>query len=176
MRGLLSKRSRSCARCRLAQRRVARCLDVYQRTHAPSRARVVFATSESEAGTPLRGISRAAPALPDGRRRLPAGRFARPATWEQATPEQQAYVRGILSGPRNAISGPLAAMIASPELGDVAQRTMAYARFAGTEGAGSVPPRLQPESARATIAPSVSKTACAQGFIFSDSLPGRSDS
>jgi 4-carboxymuconolactone decarboxylase len=73
---------------------------------------------------------------------LPAGRFARPSSYDGATPEQQAYVRGILSGPRNAISGPLAAMVASPALGDVAQRTMAYARFAGSEGAGSVPPRL----------------------------------
>ena len=73
---------------------------------------------------------------------LPEGRFARPASWDAATPAQQAYVRGILSGPRNAVSGPLAAMIASPELGDVAQRTMAYARFAGTDGAGRVPPKL----------------------------------
>jgi 4-carboxymuconolactone decarboxylase len=73
---------------------------------------------------------------------LPEGRFARPASWDAATPEQQAYVRGILSGPRNAVSGPLAAMIASPGLGDVAQRTMAYARFAGTDGAGRVPPKL----------------------------------
>jgi 4-carboxymuconolactone decarboxylase len=73
---------------------------------------------------------------------LPPGRFARPVSWDTATPAQQAYVRGILTGPRNAVSGPLAAMIASPALGEVAQRTMAYARFAGTEGAGLVPPRL----------------------------------
>jgi 4-carboxymuconolactone decarboxylase len=73
---------------------------------------------------------------------LPAGRFARPVSYESATLEQQAYVRGILSGPRNAISGPLAAMMASPGLGDAAQRTMAYARFAGAEGSGTVPPRL----------------------------------
>jgi 4-carboxymuconolactone decarboxylase len=73
---------------------------------------------------------------------LPEGRFARPASWDVATPAQQAYVRGILSGPRNAVSGPLAAMIASPELGDVAQRTMAYARCAGTDGAGRGPPKL----------------------------------
>lgn len=81
-------------------------------------------------------------ALRDAVASLPAGRFARPPSWEAATPEQQTYVRGILSGPRNAISGPLAAMIASPGLGDVAQRTMAYARFAGTDGAGRVPPKL----------------------------------
>jgi 4-carboxymuconolactone decarboxylase len=73
---------------------------------------------------------------------LPAGRFARPASYDAATPEQQAYARGILSGPRSALSAPTAAMMASPALGDLMQRTMAYARFAGGEGAASVPPRL----------------------------------
>lgn len=73
---------------------------------------------------------------------LPAGRFARPASYDAATPEQQAYARGILSGPRNALSAPTAAMMASPALGELTQRTMAYARFAGNEGAANVPPRL----------------------------------
>lgn len=73
---------------------------------------------------------------------LPAGRFARPASYDAATPEQQAYARGILSGPRNALSAPTAAMMASPALGNLTQRTMAYARFAGNEGAAAVPPRL----------------------------------
>lgn len=73
---------------------------------------------------------------------LPPGRFARPSSWDAMTAEQQNYVRGILSGPRNAISGPLAAMLVSPQLGDVVQRTMAYARFSGNEGGGSVQPRL----------------------------------
>jgi 4-carboxymuconolactone decarboxylase len=73
---------------------------------------------------------------------LPAGRFTRPASYDAATPEQQAYARGILSGPRTALSAPTAAMMASPALGELTQRTMAYARFAGSEGAAHVPPRL----------------------------------
>ena len=73
---------------------------------------------------------------------LPAGRFARPASYDAATAEQQAYVRGILSGPRNDLSAPTAAMLASPALGELTQRTMAYARFAGNEGAAHVPPPL----------------------------------
>jgi 4-carboxymuconolactone decarboxylase len=73
---------------------------------------------------------------------LPKGRFARPASYDAATPEQQTYARGILSGPRNALSAPTAAMMASPALGELTQRTMAYARFAGNEGAARVPPPL----------------------------------
>jgi 4-carboxymuconolactone decarboxylase len=73
---------------------------------------------------------------------LPAGRVARPDSYESLSPEQVQYLQGVLSGPRNAISGPLVVMLASPELGDLAQRTMAYARFAGASDAGSVPPKL----------------------------------
>jgi 4-carboxymuconolactone decarboxylase len=73
---------------------------------------------------------------------LPSGRVQRPDSYESLTPAQMGYLEGVLSGPRNAISGPLVVMLASPELGDLAQRTMAYARFAGLNGAGSVPPRL----------------------------------
>jgi 4-carboxymuconolactone decarboxylase len=98
----------------------------------PSKPLVVNA---QESGSTLEALRQAVATLP-------AGRFARPSSYDTATPEQQAYVRGILSGPRSAISGPLAAMVASPGLGDVAQRTMAYARFAGSPDAGSVPPRL----------------------------------
>lgn len=85
------------------------------------------------------------PALDDLRRavsELPVGRVERPESPEALTPAQQRYVEGILSGPRNGISGPLVVMLASPELGELAQRTMAYARFAGTDGFSSVPPRL----------------------------------
>lgn len=73
---------------------------------------------------------------------LPSGRVQRPDSYDSMTPEQIDYVEGILGGPRNGISGPLVVMLASPELGDLAQRTMAYARFAGTDGFSSVPPRL----------------------------------
>jgi 4-carboxymuconolactone decarboxylase len=58
------------------------------------------------------------------------------------TPDQQRYLETILTGPRSAVSGPLAVMLASPGLGELAQRTMAYARFAGTAGFSSVPPKL----------------------------------
>src|SRR5690606_25576515 len=74
-------------------------------------------------------------------RELPNGRVERPE-FESLTDEQIRYLEGILSGPRSAISGPLVVMLASPELGDLAQRLMAYARFAGSEGFGSVPPKL----------------------------------
>lgn len=73
---------------------------------------------------------------------LPTGRVARPESFESLTQEQRRYVEGVLRGPRDAISGPLVAMLPSPELGDLAQRTMAYARFAGEEGFSSVPPKL----------------------------------
>ncbi|HMB74363.1 MAG TPA: carboxymuconolactone decarboxylase family protein [Gammaproteobacteria bacterium] len=73
---------------------------------------------------------------------LPDGRMQRPGSLDAMTPAQVKYVEGILDGPRNAISGPLVVMLQSPELGDLAQRTMAYARYAGTQGFASVPPRL----------------------------------
>jgi 4-carboxymuconolactone decarboxylase len=73
---------------------------------------------------------------------LPPGRIERPESYDSMTPEQQQYLRSVLGGPRSAVSGPLVVMLASPGLGDLAQRTMAYARFAGTEGFSSVPPKL----------------------------------
>lgn len=85
------------------------------------------------------------PALEDLRRAiatLPTGRVARPDSYDTMTAEQQRYLENILQGPRSAVSGPLAVMLVSPTLGDLAQRTMAYARFAGTEGFSSVPPKL----------------------------------
>lgn len=73
---------------------------------------------------------------------LPAGRIERPASYDAMTADQKQYLESILSGPRSAVSGPLVVMLAAPTLGDLAQRTMAYARFAGTEGFSSVPPKL----------------------------------
>lgn len=86
-----------------------------------------------------------APTLNDLRRSvsdLPPGRMQRPESYDSLTPEQRRYVEGVLRGPRNGISGPLVVMLASPALGDLAQRTMAYARFPGTDGFSSAPPRL----------------------------------
>jgi 4-carboxymuconolactone decarboxylase len=73
---------------------------------------------------------------------LPPGRVARPESYESMTVEQQRYLQSVLAGPRSAVSGPLVVMLASPTLGDLAQRTMAYARFAGTDGFSSVPVKL----------------------------------
>ena len=73
---------------------------------------------------------------------LPAGRIERPGSYDAMTPEQQRYLASVLGGPRTAVSGPLVVMLASPALGELAQRTMAYARYAGTEGFSSVPPKL----------------------------------
>jgi 4-carboxymuconolactone decarboxylase len=73
---------------------------------------------------------------------LPPGRVERPASYDSMTAEQQRYLQSVLAGPRSAVSGPLVVMLASPTLGDLAQRTMAYARFADTEGFSSVPVKL----------------------------------
>jgi 4-carboxymuconolactone decarboxylase len=74
--------------------------------------------------------------------RLRGNRIAVPTNYDTLTPAQQAYVRSILTGPRADISGPLGVMMVSPGLGDLSQKAMAYARFAGREGLSSVPPKL----------------------------------
>jgi 4-carboxymuconolactone decarboxylase len=51
-------------------------------------------------------------------------------------------VTSVISGPRGDISGSLAAMIVSPTFADLAQKTIAYARFAGRDGYSVVPPKL----------------------------------
>ena len=73
--------------------------------------------------------------------RLRGGRIQRPPSYEALTPEQKRYVTGILSGPRGDISGPLSVMLVSPDLGDVTQRAMAFARFSGRDGYSSVTPK-----------------------------------
>ena len=74
--------------------------------------------------------------------RLRGNRIQTPNDWDKLTPEQKKYAEGILSGPRGDISGPLGVMMATPALGDLAQKAIAYARFAGREGFSSVPPKL----------------------------------
>jgi 4-carboxymuconolactone decarboxylase len=73
--------------------------------------------------------------------RLRGGRIERPTSYEALTPAQKDYVKGILTGPRGDISGPLAVMLVSPELGGVTERAMAFARFSGREGFSSVTPK-----------------------------------
>jgi len=74
--------------------------------------------------------------------RLRGNRIETPNNWDKLTPAQKKYVESILSGPRADISGPLGVMLATPELGDLSQKAIAYARFAGREGFSSVPPKL----------------------------------
>jgi 4-carboxymuconolactone decarboxylase len=74
--------------------------------------------------------------------RLRGNRIETPNDWDKLTPQQKKYVESILSGPRGDITGPLGVMMATPELGDLAQKAIAYARFAGREGFSSVPPKL----------------------------------
>jgi 4-carboxymuconolactone decarboxylase len=73
---------------------------------------------------------------------LKGNRIATPNDYDRLTPEQQAYVRSILTGPRASITGPLGVMMVSPALGDLSQKAMAYARFAGDPGFSIVPPKL----------------------------------
>src|SRR5262245_23389599 len=74
--------------------------------------------------------------------RLRGNRIETPNDWDKLTPQQKKYVESILSGPRADISGPLGVMMVTPELGDLAQKAIAYARFAGRDGFSSVPPKL----------------------------------
>jgi 4-carboxymuconolactone decarboxylase len=73
---------------------------------------------------------------------LKGGRIPRPSSYDAMTAEQKAFVTSVLSGPRGDISGSLGVMIASPAFADLAQKTIAYARFAGREGYSTVPPKL----------------------------------
>jgi 4-carboxymuconolactone decarboxylase len=73
---------------------------------------------------------------------LKGGRIPRPSSYDAMTAEQKAFVTSVLSGPRGDISGSLGVMILSPTFGDLAQKAIAYARFAGREGYSIVPPKL----------------------------------
>jgi 4-carboxymuconolactone decarboxylase len=73
---------------------------------------------------------------------LRGNRIAIPANYDSLTAAQQAYVQSILTGPRANIPAPLGVMMVSPELGDLAQKATAYARFAGEPGFAAVPPKL----------------------------------
>ena len=74
--------------------------------------------------------------------RLRGNRIETPNDWDKLTSQQKKYVESILSGPRADISGPLGVMMVTPELGDLSQKAIAYARFAGREGFSSVAPKL----------------------------------
>src|SRR5262245_30075553 len=63
--------------------------------------------------------------------RLRGNRIETPNNYDKLTSQQKKYAESILSGPRNDISGPLGVMMVTPELGDLTQKAIAYARFAG---------------------------------------------
>jgi len=67
---------------------------------------------------------------------LRGGRF-KPLSYETMTPEQRKLVESILAGPRTSVDGPFNVMLRSPEMGDLAQKLGAYARYHT-----SLPPRL----------------------------------
>jgi len=67
---------------------------------------------------------------------LRGGRF-QPLSYDSMTPEQKALVDSILAGPRTSLDGPFNVLLRSPEMGDLAQKFGAYARFHS-----SLPPRL----------------------------------
>ena len=97
----------------------------------------------SQAPSPTQGDGR--PGIEQMREavsRLRGNRIQTPNDYDKLTAKQKQYVESILSGPRSDISGPLGVMMAAPELGDLSQKAIAYARFAGREGFSSVPPKL----------------------------------
>ena len=67
---------------------------------------------------------------------LRGGRF-QPLAYDQMTPEQKGLADSILAGPRTSLDGPFNVLLRSPEMGDLAQKLGAYARFHS-----SLPPRL----------------------------------
>ncbi len=67
---------------------------------------------------------------------LRGGRF-QPLTYDSMTAEQKKMVESILSGPRTSLDGPFNILLRSPEMGDLAQKLGAYARFHS-----SLPPKL----------------------------------
>jgi 4-carboxymuconolactone decarboxylase len=105
-------------------------------------AAVLYAAAVVQAQAPSPAAEPTEEQLRQAVSRIRGNRIAVPVNYDALTPAQQAYVRSILSGPRPDISGPLAVMMVSPGLGDLAQKAMAYSRFAGREGFSSVPPRL----------------------------------
>jgi len=61
----------------------------------------------------------------------------RPLTYDTMTPEQKKLADSILAGPRTSLDGPFNVLMRSPEMGDLAQKFGAFARFHS-----SLPPRL----------------------------------
>lgn len=106
---------------------------------------LVIAAAFAIAQAPTAAQREGAPTLDQLRQtvsRLRGNRIETPNVWDKLTSQQKKYVESILSGPRADISGPLGVMMVTPELGDLPQKAIAYARFAGREGFSSVAPKL----------------------------------
>ena len=67
---------------------------------------------------------------------LRGGRFE-PLSYASMTAEQKKMADDILAGPRTSLDGPFNVLLRSPEMGDLAQKFGAFARFHS-----SLPPRL----------------------------------
>ena len=68
---------------------------------------------------------------------LAGGRF--PAlTWQQMNDAQRTMTQSVLDGPRGNLGGPFNVLLRSPEMGDLAQKLGAYARFSP-----AMPPKLR---------------------------------
>ena len=106
---------------------------------------IAGAITAAQQQAPAAGAVEKAPTIDDFRRtvsRLKGNRIETPTNYDTLSAEQKAYVASILSGPRSDISGPLGVMMVAPTLGDLSQKAIAYARFAGREGFSSVSPKL----------------------------------
>ena len=106
---------------------------------------VAVAGASALAQAPASSQAQGEPTLEQMRRTvatLRGNRIETPNNYDTLTAEQKVYVKSILSGPRGGITGPLGVMMVSPTLGDLNQKAIAYARFSGREGFGSVPPKL----------------------------------
>src|SRR6185436_1018876 len=102
-------------------------------------------TAAQQQRPPATGAAPRVPTVDDFRRtvsNLKGNRIATPINYDTLSAEQKSYVASILSGPRASITGPLGVMMVAPTLGDLSQKALAYARFSGDPGFGSVPPKL----------------------------------
>jgi 4-carboxymuconolactone decarboxylase len=106
---------------------------------------IVGALARAQQQAPAAGAVERAPTIDDFRRTvssLRGNRIETPTNYDRLSAEQKAYVASILTGPRSSITGPLGVMMVTPTLGDLSQKALAYARFAGRDGFSSVPPKL----------------------------------
>lgn len=74
------------------------------------------------------GAAKAAP-VPDPKQVQLVGDRFKPLKYEEMTPEQKAMITNVVTGERRGAAGPFNVMLRSPEMGDLAQKLGALARF-----------------------------------------------